>query len=74
MEKCNDDVYNNGEHVCWLAAANADVIEAIVQYAAKRSGFPTDWHYVAGRGNVLTTGEPDVVRMFIQQFLTVQLG
>jgi len=74
MQACNAKIYENGKHVCWLAGANADVIESIVQYAAKRSGFPVDWHYVAGRGNVLTTGDPEVVLKTIQYFLTVQMG
>lgn len=55
--KCDQDIYQNGEHVGIVVGGDANVIEAFVKCAVEKSGQPMDWHYVGGRANVLTTGD-----------------
>lgn len=62
MDKCDSEIYKNGESVGFIAASSPEVIEAIVNDIRKDTGELIDWHYFGGRANILTTGNAELVK------------
>lgn len=59
---CNKDVYNNGTSVFLTHTLSAKDTETWVKEIAKLSGQKVDWHYIAGRANILALGDLTKVR------------
>jgi len=65
---CDPEIYRDGKCVALIAGGSAKEIESFVKEVALVTGEPIDWHYVAGRARVLTTG--DVVKVREQIMLS----
>lgn len=64
MGTCDDVIYRTGQCVLYVCLGAAEM-EALTTRVRTRSGQPTDWHYVAGRAVLKTTGDTEaVVRAF----------
>ena len=62
LPACNMNIYNNGVQVAVITGGSARLIQRYVQELAEYTGEPVDWHYVGGRGLILTTGNINKVR------------
>lgn len=60
MAKCDDVIYREGKCVLYLCLGSNEM-EALVGRIRVRSGQAVDWHYVAGRAVLKTTGDPEAV-------------
>jgi hypothetical protein len=63
---CNPEIYEKGTCVAVITEGTARLIERFVREVAEYSGQPVDWHYMGGRGRVLTTGDAEKVRQTIE--------
>lgn len=66
---CDWDIFHNGKNVLTLAGERASRIEEFVSILRERTGEPIDWHYFAGRGQILTVGDRDKVRQEARNML-----
>jgi len=69
-DKCDQEIYDNGEHVFTIASEHTADIEKFVEAVREMSGQKVDWHWMAGRGIVKAIGDLEAVRRAIH----VQLG
>jgi len=60
MAKCDDVIYREGKCVLYLCLGSNEM-EALVGRIRVRSGQPVDWHSVAGRCVLKTTGDTAAV-------------
>ena len=58
LPPCDDNVFRNGSVVAVLGDYPKERVEWFCQETARRTGEAVDWHYAAGRAQVLTTGKP----------------
>ena len=61
MEKCSDDVFQNGKIIAIIFDVDEDVIETWVQGVAKNSGQKVDWFFAGGRIVVKALGDLEAV-------------
>ncbi len=66
---CNQDIFENGKYVGMVIGGDANTIESYIQFIAETTGEPVDWHYVGGRGRVLTTGDVEKVKAALGNYL-----
>jgi len=64
-DRCNQEVYNDGVEVFLTHTIDSKDMERWVQTIAKDSGQKVDWHYGAGRAQVLAIGDLSKVRQAI---------
>jgi len=62
VDRCEQDIYDNGVCVGMIVNKKKDEIERIVQLIASETGQPTDWNYAMGRAMVRTTGDVELVK------------
>lgn len=55
---CDAEVMKNGQNVCWVSGSS-NQIENWVKSIAEKADARLDWHYVAGRGDVLHLGDEE---------------
>lgn len=68
---CDQRIYSNGKTAFLIAGERASRIEEFVKIVAEHSGVAVDWHYVGGRGAVLTCGDVEAVRGAARLLLAV---
>lgn len=66
--RCNQEVFERGEHVWTLHSIPGAKIERLIKKIAKRSGQRVDWHFVGGRAVVRYLGDRDRVVQAIEHF------
>lgn len=59
LPKCDQELWEHGEHIATIIDLKPDTIEEIVKSAAKLSGQRIDWHYVGGRACIRALGDLD---------------
>lgn len=64
---CKKEIYEKGKFVTWIIGANSATIEEYVRFIAKITETETDWHYFGGRAQVLTLGDPAIVRQVLAE-------
>ncbi len=67
MEKCDQEIYENGTVVAVLDGGS-EVIEEACQQASKNCGFKIDWFYFGGRAVVKTLGNYEQARMSVLSY------
>lgn len=67
LPKCDPQIYKYGTQIAVIVGGSARLIERFIGEAREVSGQPIDWHYVGGRGLILTTGDIDKVRNVIER-------
>lgn len=60
--RCDQEVYDNGTQVFLTHTLAAKDVEDWVQQIAKESNQKVDWHYGAGRAQVLALGDLEKVK------------
>jgi len=64
LKPCDDVIYRTGQAVLYVCVGSAEM-EALTARVRVRSGQPVDWHSVAGRAVLKTTGDTAaVIRAF----------
>jgi hypothetical protein len=69
--KCDDDIYQNGECVFVTHTIASKDVEKFVKAIAILSEQPVDWHYFGGRARILTTGNIKEVENTIIRLLPI---
>ena len=72
-ERCNSDIYANGELVCVLDS-NKSNAETWVRSVAAESGQRVDWHYYGGRVVVLVLGDYSRARCAAEKLAPTLIG
>ena len=62
LEPCDSEIYENGVVAFVTHSIPSEKVEEFVTKVCEDSGEPVDWHFMAGRAMVLTTGDVDTVR------------
>jgi hypothetical protein len=75
LASCDTKIFKTGKQVAIIAGGSAKLIDRFVRELAEYCDQPVDWHYVGGRGVILTTGNVTLVRNAMRELqLQVHYG
>ncbi|MEK7545493.1 MAG: hypothetical protein AAB554_00275 [Patescibacteria group bacterium] len=66
---CDQDIYENGEHVFTTDTIPPNAMDGWVKKVAKLSGQRVDWHFVGGRAVVRALGDITKIKKAIAKLM-----